>query len=353
VEERAGFFDSAEELTPFLGAWAGSGVYLVRTRDKHIGRSLFAKRGRGEMHVLTRAVTAVDALYGSGVVAGKTFIDIGANIGTTTVPAVLDHGFAFAVAVEPEEENFVTLRLNAVLNGVDDRIATIRKAASNQTGTSDLVVNPERGGKHWIATDDARRGLARKKEEIVTVETVTIDQLAEDGVFDPERTGMLWIDAQGHEGHIIEGATALTAQGVPIVLEWDPAALDKVGDRGKIQEVAERDYTHFAGMRADPDPAIAGPKLWLRPVDELDDYAERFLDESRSENFTDIMLLRLASDQVPDDELFGVIDMSTVIKRQARLSAPEPPPQPLRRLGRKLRAGARRLLGRADGDRGG
>jgi FkbM family methyltransferase len=314
--EREAFFEQAQELTPFVGVGTGEGVFLVRTDDRHIGRSLFAKRGRGEMQVLTRAVNTVEALYGSDAVEGTSFIDVGANIGTTTVPALLHHGFSHALAIEPEDDNFVTLRANAVLNGLDKRIVTVRKAVSNQTGTAELVVKHGQGGKHWIATGSDKKARVRVEDEIVCVETVTLDQLATEELFDPDRTGLLWIDAQAHEGHIIEGAGCLTSRGVPIVLEWDPQALDRVGDRGKLQEVAARNYSHFTNMRS--DAADDGPKFWLRPVDELDEYAERFLDPSTPEKFTDIMLVRLEGNEVPGEGEAEQVDLASLVKRYVR-----------------------------------
>lgn len=348
VLQRQAFYDEAAPVTRFLCVRSGSGVYLVNTHDKHIGRSLFAKQGRGEIQVLRRAVDILEALYGDDAVTDKTFVDVGANIGTTTVPAMLEYSFDRAIAIEPEEENFLTLRLNTVLNQIDDRTLVLCKAASDRIGSSELVVNREQGGKHWIATDESKKKRVRKADEIVSVETITLDQLAEDGLLNPDSTGLLWIDAQAHEGQIIAGAGALTSRGVPIVLEWDPAALDRTGDRSTIQAIAQRDYTHFAGMRA--DQIDDGPKYWLRPVAELDDYAQRFLDPSRSEKFTDIMLLRLTGVEVPTDRMEDQIDLHTVVKRHRMLAqqSSEQGPKPvklLRRLGRRLKAGGRRREG--------
>jgi len=344
IEARGAFYDTAAELTPFLGAWTSSGVYIVTTRDKDIGRSLFAKEGRGEMHVLTRAVMTLQALHGGDAVVGKSFIDVGANIGTEAVPALLEHGFGSVLAIEPEQENFTVLRINAILNGVDDRLVALRKAASNSNGTAELVVNRERGGKHTLI---AARSKNRTGDEIVHVETVTLDQLAEEDLVDPDGTGMLWIDAQAHEGHIMQGATALTSRGVPLLFEWDPRALDRTGGRAMIQEIAAREYTHFAPMRV--DPARDGPKLWLRRVAELESYAERFLDPDRSEKVMDIMLLRLAEDEVPDHQVADEIDLYAVVKRHAKLAREAEDSGSLRRVARRFRNRLRRLRARPDG----
>ena len=296
-DERLAYFDRADRYTPFLATKvAGGAKFLVKTEDKHIGRSLFSKQGRGELAALERAVLAIRGLLGDAAIANRSFVDVGANIGTTTIPALLTHGFESAVAIEPEPENVRVLRLNVILNDLEDRITVLGVAASNEVGESDLVVDRSRGGKHWIATD---RGKLRRKNlaenEILAVETVTLDQLVESGVIDADRIGMLWMDAEAHEGHILEGGLSLLERSVPLVLEWNPVILDRVGDRGKIERAVAEGYTHFAGLHRNPDPS--GPIFPLQTVDRLPAYAERFLDRSNMLTKTDILVLRLEPDQ--------------------------------------------------------
>ena len=306
-DERLAYFDSADQYTPYLATVAGGAVFLVKTEDKHIGRSLFAKRSRGELATLNRAVAAIEGLLGPGTVAQRSFVDVGANIGTTTVPALLAHGFATAVAIEPEPENVRVLRLNLLLNDLEERVKVLRVAASNEVGRSELVVNRSRGGKHWIATD--RSKLSRKhlaENAVVQVATVTLDHLVETGEIDAERTGLVWMDAEAHEGHILEGASSLLDRGTPLVLEWNPVILDRMGDRGKLERAVERDYTHFAGLHRSPDPA--GPIFPLQTIDQLPAYADRFLDRSTGLTKTDIIILRLKSEQAA-----GVSDLDALI----------------------------------------
>jgi FkbM family methyltransferase len=309
-DQRMAFFDGAEEHTPYLATPAGGAMFLVKTEDKHIGRSLFGKRGRGELAVLDRAVAAIEGLLGPEAVSHRTFVDVGANIGTTTVPAVLSHGFDSAVAIEPEPENVRVLRMNIVLNDLDDRVKALPVAVSNEIGQSELVVNRTRGGKHWIATD--RSKMKQKPEsQILTVETVTLDHLVESGVIDADRTGMLWMDAEAHEGHILEGASALLARGTPLVLELNPAYLDRVGDRGKLQQAITESYTHFAPMHRNRDKGR--PSFPLEGVDRLSAYAEDFLDESKQLHKTDILVTRLEGDRAED-----VKALDRVIKQKRR-----------------------------------
>jgi FkbM family methyltransferase len=294
---RLAYFDDADRYTPYLATKvAGGAQFLVKTEDKHIGRSLFAKQGRGELAALDRAVAAIEGLLGPDAIAGGSFIDVGANIGTTSIPALLTHGFETAVAIEPEPENVRVLRMNVLLNDLEDRVTVLGVAASNEVGRSELVVDRSRGGKHWIATD---RGKLRRKHlaenEVLGVETVTLDHLVETGVIDADRTSLLWMDAEAHEGHILEGASSLLARGTPLVTEWNPVILDRVGDRGKIERAVADGYTHFAAMHRNPDPGEAS--FPLQTVDQLPAYADRFLDRSTRLTKTDILVLRLEPDR--------------------------------------------------------
>ena len=315
-DERTRYFDEAEEHTPYLAATAGGVLFLVKTEDKHMGRSLFAKRGRGEHLVLARAVGSITGLCGPDAIAGTEFVDVGANIGTTTIPALVSHGFASAVAIEPEPENLRVLRLNVVLNDIQDRVRALPVAVSNQPGHSSLVVHQARGGKHWIATDESK--LSRKKvepEDVMMVETVTLDYLVDGGVIAPRRTGLLWMDAEAHEGHILEGASSLLEHGPPLVLEFNPAHLDRAGDRELLQRALEDSYTHFVGMHREHDRAEGD--FPLRPVAELPAFAENFLGKDRRSGKTDILVLRLERDKAE-----GLRDLDAVIKAHAVEEAP-------------------------------
>jgi FkbM family methyltransferase len=309
-DARLAYFDDADQYTPYLATKvAGGAQFLVKTEDKHIGRGLFAKQGRGDLAALDRAVAVIEGLLGPDAIKGRSFIDVGANIGTTSIPALLTHGFETAVAIEPEPETVRVLRMNVLLNGLEDRVTVLGVAASNEVGSSELVVYRSRGGKHWIATDRAklRRKNLAENHEVLPVETVTLDHLVETGMIDPERTALLWMDAEAHEGHILEGASSLLARGTPLVTEWNPVILDRVGDRGKIERSVAESYTHFAAMHRKPEPRE--PFYPLYTVDELPAYADRFLDPSQTLTKTDILVLRLEPDQAA-----GLTDLDAFMK---------------------------------------
>ena len=312
VNARNALYQEVADQVPYLGIATQSGSFVVATSDQHIGRSLFVKGARPEFTVLRRAVVAIEALTGRNAIADRLFVDVGANIGTSTIPALVSHGFGAAICCEPDEENFRLLRANVALNGLEDRVTCLPVGASDRVGGASLVTYERSGGNSWVVDDpdkiqdwEARRAARRASKNrdpeprsmtVVEVEIVTLDRLAENGVIDPDRVGLVWIDVEGHEGHVIAGAGTLADRGLPMVVEFHPEGLDHHGDRDKIHEVAERCYTHFLDVRR-RDRDRTQPDFTLRPIDDLAAYADGLLDPATPGYFTDLLLLRLEGDQ--------------------------------------------------------
>ena len=59
----------------------------------------------------------------------------------------------------------------------------------------------------------------------VTVPVRSVDSLVAEGLIEPARLGLVWIDVQGHEAHVLAGAQRLLEQGVPTVIEVWPYGL--------------------------------------------------------------------------------------------------------------------------------
>jgi FkbM family methyltransferase len=270
-------------MTGYLSVETDGCTYLVRADDENVGRKLFIRQSRAEMDVLDRVVKTLLAV-GQAVV-GRQFLDVGANIGTATIPALLRHGFGTAICFEPEPRNVLTLRLNLLLNGLEQRAETLQVALSNTTGTADFAVVSHESGKHRVV---ANRELRRRTRDttLTTVRTLTLDQLVADGTIEPNGVGLLWLDTQGHEGHILERAKSLLDQGVPVVLEWAPRALRRQGH--SIEDIAEQHYTHFLDMRP-KDNGTGRPAL--HPSDVLREYAREF---GPGHKYTDLLLVRRA-----------------------------------------------------------
>jgi FkbM family methyltransferase len=329
LTKRERFYLLAGRMTSYVSVDAGSAVYLVRTQDQNVGRSLFLKQTRGEMRVLARAVALIHAVAGGEGIARRQFLDVGANIGTTTISALIDHGFGTAVCFEPEPANLLTLRLNLLLNGLEDRAHALGAAVSDVSGTAELLVDLEQGGKHQIASDTEMVRSDQTRSQPISVPAVTLDGLIERGGIRPDEVGLLWMDAQTHEGHILQGASQLVERGTPIVLEWSPKGLERSGRLAALEAIFSDRYTHFVDLRPNADQS--SPRFELRSSNALREYSSLFV-QPDGPNFTDIVLLRLDRAAAEQLNVQGAIERYRARARGNRISRSTATRSPLEQL---------------------
>jgi FkbM family methyltransferase len=238
---RAAFFSRAGELTPYLAVEAHEALFFVATDDVGVGGRLFANGTRGDMKYLR---TGVRLLEGLGVrISGSTFVDVGANIGTTTVTALRQHGFAHAVALEPAPSNFFLLRLNLVANEVESDVTALQVAVTDKEGDEQLALSCASSGSH-VLTPVAPENAA----SMLTVQAVTLDGLVARGTIDPASVGLLWIDAAGHEIEALAGASALVDAGVPLIVALRTGTESWQAKKESLCRLLTG-YTHFAKLR--------------------------------------------------------------------------------------------------------
>lgn len=284
---RSCFFRLAEWFTPTLLADRGGVRYLVSTSDHTIGQSVFATGSWDwlQMHTTLRVLAAV----GAPGPEGRTFVDVGANIGCTALPAVLEHGFARAVAYEPEPRAFRLLRENILLNAAQDRVTALEAALSDARSPVALAVNNGKnaGDNRLVPVADAAAvsPVPPQDDLIVHVPSTTFDEEVERGRFDLAETGLVWMDVQGHEGRVLAGASRLLRSDVPVLIEYSPQLLREAGDGAMDQLAAlvQDNYTHFVDVRA----AAVTRRARLRPASSIREMGRR-----RHTTSTDLLLLK-------------------------------------------------------------
>ncbi len=283
IRARERFFDvDARAHAALVGIETDSGSYVMSTQDLNVGRSLFIRRKRGEMRLLENALMALDR---AGISRGGAFVDCGANIGTTVIPALLGGAFSSGICFEPHPFNFRLLKANLALNDLDDRATPVRAAVSCESGALELVVHPTNSGGHEIAvaTESRSREMPAGDLEQITVDVVTIDEALAERSVAAEDVGMLWLDVQGHEGAALQGAENVLESVPPVVFEFYPAMLERAGDLDVLLATAERVFSHVVDLRLiadhDSDPA------W-RPISDLRGIAD-------GRRLTDVLIARL------------------------------------------------------------
>lgn len=269
-------FAALRHFTPTLVVKKDGITYFVDAQDNVVGRITYAC-GAFEQDYMDLAIQLARKYCGD-VVSGKTMLDIGANIGTSTIPALLRYGAARVVAFEPSPENCYYLRINVAANGLDDRVDIRQVALSNREGKVDLELSDDNWGDHRVRVSVAK-GRARE-ERRATIE-VSVQTLADAGL-ESEDVGLIWMDVQGHEGHVLAGA-AENLHSVPVVTEYWPYALHRAGGLALMNDVIRSRYDSVVDIRATIRKG--------HTVSFSAESVERLASEIQGDGATDLLLL--------------------------------------------------------------
>ena len=279
------FFYVARDFTPTLVGGVGAYRYHVSTSDRTVAREVFLTGGFDNACI--KHIFDVLAEVGFSDFKGKLFLDIGANIGTTSVPVVVERGFAGGIAIEPEPANFALLSRNVAENDLENKIRCIRAALSDEVGRAEMELCPVNLGDHRLRPHNGifQDGIYHESgRKTVTVATMTFDALVVSGTLSPSSLGVVWIDTQGHEGHVLKGASKLVESQVPVVVEFWPYALERAGGLDLFFQIATGCYAHFIDLRATAESAHAA----LQPISSL----PALINLYTGPGLTDLLLLK-------------------------------------------------------------
>ncbi|MGH9156466.1 MAG: FkbM family methyltransferase [Acidimicrobiales bacterium] len=221
-------------LAPF-----GDGELLVDTSDQELGRLVFMTGGYERIY-MEHALRYLEEV-GASPPPGSTFVDIGANIGTSTLDAILHFGFTRAVSFEPEAASHRLLKLNLVLNGVEDRVDAHRLALSDHDGVGVLRLSQDNLADHRVE-EPTVSGDAAIAGSVQQIECGRLDSLVLAGKPPLDEIGLVWIDAQGHELFVLRGAEQVTRAGVPVVMEYWPTGLAANGSAEALGTLLADNY---------------------------------------------------------------------------------------------------------------
>ena len=187
-------------------------------------------------------------------------LDIGANVGRTSIPRVILGDFQFIYAAEPDPVNYECLVQNVIENHLRGRVFADQAAMSDRDGETVLMRSRYIGG-HRLLAEGGRPG----RRELVTVPCYTLDSWVGRLSIDPDEINFVKIDTQGWEAHILSGATSLLERPhIAWQLEVDPAHLQASGaPLARLVEILQQHFTHFIDLNT----AAPGPRS--RPISDL------------------------------------------------------------------------------------
>lgn len=233
-------FEQLTSLTP-IAASPAEPTYLFGTSDIVISRAVF-ERSEYEEDELRWVLD-----YLGQPQEGRTVVDVGANIGTTSIPLLVRYGAACVEAFEPDEMNFDLLRCNLILNHVEAKAITRRLAISDAMGEVTFELCSWNFGDHRVRVSDAPGGIhGEGSRPTVVVPSARLDDAV---VAALEEIGLVWVDAQGHEAHILEGGERLLDHGIPWVIEYWPYGLTRQGGLDRLNKALGHRFSHVVDIR--------------------------------------------------------------------------------------------------------
>jgi FkbM family methyltransferase len=273
-------FKALGNLTPSFAVDTDGIRLYVDTADQEISRLVYIY-GLYDKPLMTLAFSALGQVGGPADLQGKWLLDLGANIGTTTLTAVANFGAEGAYCFEPDPTNFRNLEVNVAANGLGERVRPFEVALSDAEGTVRLARSATNAGDHQVVSSaEASAG----DRELVDVTATLLDTLIEAGKVELDRVGVAWLDVQGHEGQLLAGATKLLERRVPLVAEYWPAGLRVAGGHERFIELVSGAYPRFIDLGG-PQGKPRGEVL---PIAELAAAEDRL---AGPDAHTDLLLL--------------------------------------------------------------
>jgi len=203
VQGSYGIFDGSPRDSTVLGGYATAGTWARRTNQ--LLCEFFAGRG-------------------------GSYLDVGANIGLTTIPVAQNPRVA-CLALEPNPAVYRFLTRNVVRNCPHGNVTTRQAAAFARRDTLLLEVDPANQGDNRLRLTE-RAGLHGEEQwSTVRVEALPLDELV------PDTPGILAvkIDTQGAEPYVFEGGARTLDRARLLICEWSPYLLARLG--GQVERV--------------------------------------------------------------------------------------------------------------------
>lgn len=199
-----------------------------------------------------------------GLKGGDYFLDIGANIGTTSIyvkkkvkPDLKIIGF------EPEKRNYDLFRINCIVNGVED-IVIEQLGLSNENGQLSFSYNEKNSGASHIIKSEQNLGSK--------IQVAKLDDYLQNNNIDVRKIGYLWIDTEGHEAEVILGGLeTLNVNKIPILQEFNPGSYRLNGVWNSYYESICQIYDSFI----DVNKYIETKEIQIFSIEQLLKYAEQ------------------------------------------------------------------------------
>lgn len=171
---------------------------------------------------------------------GGTYLDVGANIGLTTIP-IARNAEVLCVAFEPEPKNYRYLEHNIRRNCVHDNVAILNFALFDRRTSIDFELSAQNPGDHRIRLVTAQGAYGEQTRDVIQVVANRLD-----AIIDQERLRAplgVKIDAQGSECQIFAGGQTILSRAELLAFEYWPYGIERIG--GNLPFLVDFISRHF------------------------------------------------------------------------------------------------------------
>ena len=218
-------------------------LWTTPVSDRDISRSLFVQGEHQGRDVANLKEWLIPRSYLDD--SKQWIIDIGANIGTPSIPLALVTGKK-VLAVEPSPINYALLHRNVEQNGLCDRIVCAQYAISDESGEVTLIIH-DYGGRNEVQSSSGEQGFGQVEEsfEKVGIPSRRLDDLLAEKEISSDDVALVWSDTQGFERQVIASAQSLWNAGVPLLCELWPQGLSVHGGLEAFVSLVEEKFKAF------------------------------------------------------------------------------------------------------------
>jgi len=230
------------------------GLFTVSLRDRGVGKPLFCER-EYERDLSRQVLTHLRNIDPKFPQTGCTMLDIGANMGISSIGMLLDGLVHRTIACEPAPGNLALLRRNIQQNNLEDKILCLPIALSDKNGTCEFELSEQNCGDHRMrgqadATSPELHGESGRS--IISVESKRLDDVCSEYASEFANVDLVWIDVQGHEGYVFRGGEGFLSQGMPTSTEIWPYGIGRSGmSHEEFRKIVANIWSHYWVLRDD------------------------------------------------------------------------------------------------------
>jgi|FEC22Drversion2_1045045.scaffolds.fasta_scaffold01715_2 FkbM family methyltransferase len=195
---------------------------------------------------------------------GGVYIDIGANIGLTTIP-VASNPEVVCLSFEPDPENFRYLSNNVEQNCAHRNVELFNLALFDLAGSLDFRLCDHNRGDHRICRSAADGAFGEQPCHTIKVPALPLDDVLAPDMLDGAGPIAVKIVTQGAETHVVAGGRRVLARAAAAIIEIYPYGIESLqGDLAGLLAFCDEQF-RWAALNEGEDQSIPG---W-QPVGDI------------------------------------------------------------------------------------